>query len=54
MCVRDDQSDATQGASGETVQDLDPERFGFAGADRHAQHVAPAVGIELHGDNHRH
>ena len=36
------------------AQELGPERLGLAVADGHAQHLAPAVGVDRHGDDHRH
>lgn len=51
MRVRDDQLDPTQAAPGEAAQEFDPERLGFAVADGHAEHLAPAVGIDAHGND---
>ena len=52
MRVRDDQLDAAQAAPGEAAQELDPERLGLAVADGHAEHLAPAVGVDADGDDH--
>jgi len=43
MRIRDHQLDAAQAAPGQRAQKLDPEGLGLGGADRHAQHLAPAV-----------
>ena len=36
-----------------TTKELDPERIGLAVAGRHAEHLAPAVGVDADGDDHR-
>ena len=53
MRVRDHQLHAPEAAAGERAQELDPERLGLAVADAHAQHLAPAVGINADGDDDR-
>ena len=54
MRIGDDQLDATQATSGQTAQELGPERLGLAVADGHAEHFAPAIGVDCHGNDHRH
>ncbi len=54
MCVGDDQLDAAQAAPGQTAQELGPERLGLAVADGHAEHFAPAIGVDGDSDDHRH
>ena len=51
MGVGDDQLDAAQAAPGQAAQELHPERLGLAMAGGHAEHLAPAVGINADGDN---
>ena len=36
---------ATQAAPGQVAQELDPERFGLAVANRYAEHLAPSLGV---------
>ncbi|CDX20891.1 hypothetical protein MPL3356_340078 [Mesorhizobium plurifarium] len=43
--------DPAQTAPGELAQELRPDRFGLGGADLHAQHLAPAVTVDAHGDD---
>jgi hypothetical protein len=52
MGVRDDELHPAQAAAGEAAQELDPERLGLAVADGHAEHLAPAIGIDA--DRHDH
>ena len=54
MGVRDYQLDAAQAAPGRDSQELHPERLGLAVADCHAQHLAPAVGVDVRRDDNRH
>ena len=51
--VRDHQLDAPEAAAGKRAQKLDPERLGLAVTDGHAQHLAPAVGVDADGDDDR-
>ncbi len=51
MRVGDDELDATQAASRQLAQELRPDRLGLRGADLHAQHLAPAVGVDADGDD---
>ena len=44
--VRDHQPGAAQAAPREAAQEFDPERLGLAVPDRHAEHLAPAVGVD--------
>jgi len=37
----------------ELAQELDPEGLGLRDADRHAEHLAPAVGVDRDRDGHR-
>src|SRR5215471_12697217 len=53
MGIRDNQLDATKTAPGELAQEVGPEDLGLRGADRQAQHLAPAVAIDADRDNHR-
>ena len=53
MGVRDHQLDAAQAASGECAQKLGPERLGLGGANRHAEHFAPAIAVDGDSDDHR-
>ena len=52
--VGDHQLDAAQAAPRELAQELGPEGLGLRGADIHAQHLAPAVGVDADRDDHRH
>ena len=52
--IRGDQLHAAQAAPGQRTQELDPERFGLAVADRHAAHLAAAIGADAAGDNDGH
>ena len=51
--VGDHQLDAAQAAAGELAQEVGPERLGLGGADVHAEHLAPAVGVDADRDDHR-
>ena len=53
MRVGDDEPGAAQAATRERAQELDPERLGLAVADRHAEHLVPAVGVDADGNDHR-
>ncbi len=49
----DDEFGAAQAAPGQAAQEFDPERLGLTVAGRHAEHLAPAVGVDAHGHDHR-
>jgi len=51
MGVGDDQLHAAQAAMGELAQELSPDRLGLRGANLHAQHLAPAVGVDADRDD---
>jgi len=51
MGIGDHKLHAAQAAPRQLAQELRPDRLGFRGADLHAQHLAPAVGIDAHGDD---
>src|SRR5437016_13519537 len=53
MSVRDDELDAAQTPPGELAQEVSPEGLGLRGADRQAQHLAPAVAVDADRDDHR-
>ena len=53
MGIRDHQLDAGEPTALELAQELDPEGLGLGGADRHAEHLAPAVGVDRDRDGHR-
>jgi hypothetical protein len=40
-------------ATGELPQERGPECFGFGGANVHAKHIAAAMAVDAHPDNHR-
>jgi hypothetical protein len=40
--------------AGQLAQELDPKRRGLGDADFHAQNLAPAVRVDVDGDDHRH
>ena len=42
-----------QTTASQAAQKLDPERFGLAVAGGHAEHLAPAVGVDADGDGDR-
>ena len=48
-----DELDAAQAPAAELAQKLGPERLGLRGADVHAEHLAPAVGVDPNGDDRR-
>ena len=52
--VGDHQLHSAQAAPGQLAQELDPERGRLGDADVHAQHLAPAITVDPHGDDHRH
>ncbi len=54
MGVGDDELHPAQAAAGELAEERDPERLGLRRADVHAENLAPAVGVDAHGDDHRH
>src|SRR5712675_826568 len=51
MRLRDHQLDAAHAAPCQRAQKLGPEGFGLGGADRDAQHLAPAVAVDGDGDD---
>ncbi len=53
MGVGDHQFDATQAASRERAEELEPEGLCLGGADGHAKHLTPAITVHAHGDGHR-
>src|SRR6185437_9916690 len=53
MSIGDDELDAAQAASGQTAQELCPERLGLTVANGHAKHFAPAIGVDRDSDDHR-
>jgi hypothetical protein len=53
MRIRDHQLDAAQPAPGQRTQKLDPEGLGLGGANRHAQHLTPAVAVDGDSDDDR-
>ena len=52
MGIRHHEPHAAKAAPGEAAQELDPERLSLAVTDGHAQHFAPAVGVDAHRDDH--
>jgi len=50
--VGDDQLDASQAAMAQATQELAPERFGFAVASGHAEHLAAAIRVHADRDDH--
>jgi hypothetical protein len=50
--VGDDQLDAAQAAPGEFPKERRPEGLGLRGSDVHAEHLAPAIGIDSNGHDH--
>src|SRR6202008_294444 len=48
--VGDDELHAAQAAAREAAQELGPEGLGLRRADRHAEHLAPAVAVDAHGN----
>ena len=53
VVVGDHQLHAAQAAPGEAAQELGPEGLGLRRADRHAQHLAPALVVDRDGDRDR-
>ena len=51
--VRDNQLHAAQAAPSKLAQEFGPERLGLRRADVHAQHLAPPIGVDPDGDDHR-
>jgi hypothetical protein len=49
--IGDHELDASQSPAGQLAQELRPDRLGFGCANFHAEHLAPAVGIDAHGDD---
>jgi hypothetical protein len=52
--VGDDELHAPQAAPSELAQELGPEGLGLRGADVHAEHLAPPVGVDADRHDHRH
>jgi hypothetical protein len=46
MSVRDDELHAAQATPRQTAQEVSPERLRLRGADRHAEHLSPAVAVQ--------
>ena len=53
MGIGDDQLDPGQTAAFQHPQEFEPEGFRLRGADLHTQHLAPAIGVDGHGDTDR-
>jgi len=53
MGVRDHQLDATQAPPGKSAQKLGPERLGLGGTNGHPEHLASAIAVDGHSNNHR-
>lgn len=55
MGVGNDELDTAQTTAGPATQEVEPERLGLGGADCHAEHLAPPVGVDAdgNGDDHR-
>ena len=53
MIIGDHQLDAAQPTPRELAQKIFPEGLRFGRADVHAQHLASAIGVHAHGDDHR-
>jgi len=51
MVVGDHQPGLVQTAPGQRAQEVKPEGIGFRGAEGHAQHIPPAVGVDADGDD---
>jgi hypothetical protein len=49
VCVGDDELGSAQAAARRAAQELDPERLGLTMARGHAEHFAPAVGVDADG-----
>lgn len=54
VVVGDDQLHGAQATAGQAAQEGGPEHLGLGRTDVHAQHFAPPIGIDAHGDDHRH
>jgi len=52
-CVGDDQLHSGEAAALEPAQEVNPEGLGLRGADGHAQHLTPTVGVDRDGEGHR-
>ena len=52
MGVRDDELDAAQAPAGELAQERRPKGLGLGGAGVEPQHLAPAVAVGAHRDDH--
>ena len=53
MGVGDDQLHAAQAAARQGAEEVEPERLRLRAADRHAEDLAPAVGVHADRDGHR-
>ena len=51
MGVGDDEPGATKPAPTQLAQELGPERLRLGGADIHAQHLTPAIGVDADRDD---
>lgn len=49
--IGDNQFHVAQTAAGKAAQEVGPEDFGFGMADRHVEHLAPAVTVDADGDD---
>lgn len=45
--IQDHQLHAAETAANEVTEELSPERLGLGCADRHAQNLAPSIGVDL-------
>ena len=48
MRIRDDELHAAQTPPGKAAQEVGPEGISLRDADRHAQHLAPAIAVLTH------
>lgn len=53
MRIADHKLHTAEAAADEVTQELGPEGLGLGGTDRHAQHLAPAVGVNAHCERAR-
>ena len=53
VIIRDHQLDAGEAALAERAEEVEPEGLGLGDADLHAEHLAVAVGVGGHRDDHR-
>ncbi|MDB5683485.1 MAG: hypothetical protein JWM75_1183 [Sphingomonas bacterium] len=54
VCIRNDELHAPQTVPRQAAQEVAPERLSLRHADRHAEHLAPAVAVHAHCDGDRH